>query len=80
MRVQADLDPDVLRMVKSIAAERRATIGKVISDLLREHLTPPTPTRIRNGFPLFETAAKDVVITNEHIDRIKSGCPEEQDD
>jgi hypothetical protein len=52
MRTTLDLDEDVLRAAKEIAANRRTTAGRVISDLARKALEPARAPRIRNGVPL----------------------------
>ena len=45
MRTTLDIDDDVLRLVKDVAAARKQTAGKVISDLAREALTRPAGKR-----------------------------------
>jgi hypothetical protein len=53
MRTTLDLDEDVLQAAKELAALRKVTAGKVVSDLVRKALTPTTPVpKIRNGVPL----------------------------
>ena len=52
MRTTLDLDPDVLQAAKELAAARRSTAGKVISDLARKALESPRQARLRNGVPL----------------------------
>ena len=54
MRTTLDLDEDILGVAKQLAAQRRQSAGRVISDLVREALTPKRPPRMRNGVPLFE--------------------------
>jgi hypothetical protein len=53
MRTTLDLDEDVLQAAKELAAVRRQTAGKVLSDLARKALTPTGPVaKVRNGVPL----------------------------
>ena len=73
MRVQIDLDSQVMKIVRDLAAERDQSMGKVLSDLLREVLVPAAPTEFRNGFPLFRRSNRGDVVSNEHINRIKNG-------
>ena len=47
-----DIDDDILQAAKEIAASRRTTAGKVVSDLVRAALRPPRNDRLRNGVPL----------------------------
>jgi hypothetical protein len=52
MRTTLDLDPDVLQAAKELAAARRSTAGKVLSELARRALESPRQSRVRNGVPL----------------------------
>ena len=53
MRTTVDLDDDVLAAAKELAASRRTTACKVISELVRRALAPPSRRpRTRNGVPL----------------------------
>jgi len=71
MRTTLDIDDDILRLVKDVAAARKQTAGKVISDLAREALTRPAGKRelvIRDGFPLLKRTG--AVVTPELVDRL----------
>lgn len=57
MRTTLDLDEDVLQAAKEIAASRRSTTGKVVSDLVRAALQPRGNDRVRNGVPLLPRRA-----------------------
>ena len=52
VRTTLDLDEDVLRAAKEIAANRRTTAGRVLSELARKALEPKDTRRVRNGVPL----------------------------
>ena len=52
MRTTLDLDPDVLQAAKELAALRKSTAGKVLSELARRGLESPRSARVRNGVPL----------------------------
>jgi hypothetical protein len=52
MRTTLDLDDDVLQAAKELAAVRRSTAGKILSELARKALTPVDAPRVRNGVPL----------------------------
>lgn len=54
MRTTLDLDEDILGLAKQLAAQRRLSAGKVISNLVRQALEPKKQPRIRNGVPLFD--------------------------
>ncbi len=57
MRTTLDVDDDVLQAAKELAAVRRSTAGKVLSDLARQALTERRRTRVRNGVPLLPRRA-----------------------
>jgi hypothetical protein len=52
MRTTLDLDDDVLQAAKELAAVRKSTAGKVLSELARRGLAAPRAARVRNGVPL----------------------------
>ncbi|HLX09946.1 MAG TPA: CopG family transcriptional regulator [Thermoanaerobaculia bacterium] len=47
-----EIDDDILEVVKELAANRRSTAGRVLSDLARQALEPGEPPLVRNGVPL----------------------------
>jgi len=52
VRTTLDLDADVLQAAKELAATRKTTAGKVLSELARRGLEHPRAARVRNGVPL----------------------------
>jgi hypothetical protein len=52
MRTTVDIDDDTLQAAKEIARMKGMTLGKVVSDLLRQALAPARTTKVRNGVPL----------------------------
>lgn len=52
MRTTLDIDEDVLQAAKELAAHRRTTAGRVLSDLARKALAPARAARVRNGVPV----------------------------
>ena len=52
MRTTLDIDDDVLQAAKELAANRRKTTGKVLSDLARQALEPRGRQPMRNGLRL----------------------------
>ena len=57
VRTTLDLDPDVLQAAKELAAVRKTTAGKILSELARKGLESPRSTRVRNGVPLLPPRA-----------------------
>ena len=54
MRTTLDIDDDVLRAIKELAAIRGLSTGRVISDLARAVLAPSRQERVRNGVPVLQ--------------------------
>ncbi len=53
MRTTLDIDEDVLEAAKELAAMRKTTAGKVLSELARQGLEPRAEApSVRNGVPL----------------------------
>ena len=53
MRTTINLDEDILRAAKDLAEERRQSLGRVLSDLVRRGLQPRRATvATRNGVPI----------------------------
>lgn len=67
MRTTINLEPDVLRAVKSLARERGTSLGAVISSLVREALRPPEHAAYDSGFPVFEVREGAPPITYEMV-------------
>jgi len=53
VRTTIELDDDLLQVVRQLAKQRGLTIGKTISQLMRQALQPPATLHVRNGVPLF---------------------------
>jgi hypothetical protein len=52
VRTTLDIDDDVLQAARELAANRRTSAGKVLSELARKALEPKRPPAKRNGVPL----------------------------
>jgi hypothetical protein len=53
MRTTLELDDDLVHAAKQLARQRGATMGQVVSQMIRQGLGPRNPPRVRNGVPLF---------------------------
>lgn len=72
MRTTLDIDEDVLQAAKELAANRRTTAGKVLSELARKALQPKRPTAERNGVPLLPRRhARSPKPTMELVNRLR---------
>ena len=76
MRTTLDIEADVLSAAKELARQRDISVGKVVSDLLRQTLTGNTSqsaqpqTSISSaGFDPFP--ARGVIVTNDLINRLR---------
>jgi len=69
MRTTLDLDDDILAAARSIAAARKQTMGKVVSDLVRRSLVTKLK-KAPSGLPLLPRRP-GVIVTNELIDKLR---------
>ncbi len=72
MRTTLDIDEDVLQAAKDIAAMRKSTAGKVLSELARQALEPrDEPPRVRHGVPVLpRRAAGERPVSVDDVDRL----------
>lgn len=71
MRTTVNLDDDVLRAVRELAALSDRTLGEVLSDLARQGLARSrTEEAVRNGVPILEPMAGAGMVTSEDVDRL----------
>jgi hypothetical protein len=75
MRTTLDIADDVLLAAKERARRENKTAGEVVSELLRQALTAPKPTAVREpkavyGFKPFPRTG--AVVTNELIDHLRN--------
>jgi hypothetical protein len=72
MRTTLDIDEDVLQTAKELAARRDTTAGRVISELVRNALTPRDQgARKRHGVPVLSTRNKGELVTPEIVNRLR---------
>ena len=73
MRTTLDIDDDLLIAVRRLADAEQASVGEVLSRLARRglalHSEASKELRHRNGVPVLPS--RDVVITNELIDKMR---------
>jgi hypothetical protein len=58
VRTTLRIDDDVLQAAKIIAAHRKTTVGRVLSDLARQQIVDGKGDRVRNGVPLLPRRPK----------------------
>ena len=68
MRTTIDLDEDLVQTAKALAAAKKVTLSRVVSDLARKGLEPePIKFEYRNGFPVFPKRPGAQPVTSEHV-------------
>ncbi len=76
MRTTLEIDDDVLRAARSVAAAEGKNIGKALSDLARRKalsdlarrgLAPRSQAKTRSGFPVFDVDPDAAPITIELV-------------
>ncbi len=76
MRTTLDIDDDVMAAARSLAAQRRESIGKVVSDLARQTLTQRHKVTTRSGVPLLPVKEGAPPITMERVNELRDGDQE----
>ena len=72
MRTTLDIDEDVLQAAKDIAAMRKSTAGKVLSELARQALEPrDEPLRVRHGVPVLPRRPGERPVSVDDVDRLR---------
>jgi hypothetical protein len=68
MRTTLEIEDEVVHAVKQLARQRGATLGEVVTQLIRQGLESRNPPRMRNGVPLFvpkpEAPKPDLALVN----------------
>jgi hypothetical protein len=72
VRTTVEVDDDVLQTIRKIAAERKTTVGRVLSDLVRQALALDEDERVRSGVPLLPRRPKgSPPLTMEMVNRLR---------
>ena len=58
MRTPLNIDGDLLRVARGLAKAQGTSVGKVLSNLVRQSLRTRRPERLRNGAPLLSQRGK----------------------
>jgi hypothetical protein len=75
VRTTVDLEEDVLLAAREIAARRGVSIGRVLSDLVRQALSQRDTAPTRNGVPLFPVRRGAGIATLELVNRLRDEAP-----
>jgi hypothetical protein len=71
MRTTLDIDADVLDQARQIAALRKQSLGKVISDVFRKNSGPEYTTVIKNGLRVIHRGDGAKVVTMEMVNKLR---------
>lgn len=76
MRTTLDIDEEILEIAKGLAAHRKQSLGRVVSDLLRRNLAAPGggPT-VRNGLRVIQREAGAAPVTLDVVNRLRDEAP-----
>jgi len=76
MRTTLNLDDDVIETAKSLASQKRQTLGEAVSELIRLAVQPtPKAAAKRNGVPLFPVARGARLVTPEIVAKLLDEAP-----
>ena len=72
MRTTLNLDDDVLELLREYSEARSLALGKAASELVRRGANAPVPTRVVNGFVVFDVAPGGPKISSERVKELES--------
>ena len=76
MRTTLNLDDDALKILHQYSKSRSLALGKAASELVRRGAATPTPTRLVNGFVVFDIPPGGPKITTERVKELESELDE----
>jgi hypothetical protein len=72
VRTTLEIDDDLLKAMKRIAAEKKTSVGRVLSDLARQAIASDEGERVRNGVPLLPPRPKgSPLLTIDEVNRLR---------
>ena len=66
-----DIDDEVLEAARCLAQQRSESLGKVVSELVRQALMPQRSLKVRNGVPLLPVEGKSKPVTMELVNGLR---------
>ena len=69
------LEDDALKVAKVHAARHRVTLGKAVSELVRQAADRPLVTESRNGLQLVHLSRRSPKVTASLIDQLSDDLP-----
>jgi hypothetical protein len=71
MRTTLTIDDDVLAAAREIAAQKRQSVGEVVSDLARRSLQSSEAPSERSGIPLLPVCNKETRVTLDLVNKLR---------
>jgi hypothetical protein len=72
MRTTLNLDDDALELLREYSQTRSLPLGKAASELVRRGAKAPVPTRMVNGFVVFDIPPGGPKISSERVKQLES--------
>jgi hypothetical protein len=72
MRTTLNLDDDALEILREYSETRSLALGKAASELVRRGAVSPTPTRLVNGFVVFDIPPGGPKISSQRVKELES--------
>ena len=73
MRTTLNIDDDALAVARSLAAQRKETIGTIVSELIRQAVGKQKSKLRRGSVPLLPTKRDSQAITMELVNDLRDG-------
>jgi len=75
MRTTLDIDDDVLEIARGMAAHRRQSLGRVMSEMFRRSLQAGGTQKFRNGLEVIYRTGKLAPVTLEAVNKLRDEGP-----
>jgi len=74
-RTTLEIEDDALKVARAHAARHRITLGKAVSELLRQSVDRPLVTDIRNGLHVVRCSRRSPKVTTAIVNELRDEFP-----
>jgi uncharacterized protein YbbK (DUF523 family) len=74
-RTTLKLEDDAMKIAKMHAARHRTSLGKAVSELVRQAAERPLPTETRSGLQVVRLSRRSPKVTSALVDRLREELP-----
>jgi hypothetical protein len=74
-RTTLEIEDDALKVARAHAARHRTTLGKAVSELLRQSVDRPLITDIRNGLHVVRLSRRSPKVTTALVNKLRDEFP-----